>query len=280
MLARLSDALPSTTLIGLNYRLSSPRHPYPVPILDTATAFTYIADHGSDHNVGEAPRISLYGSHIGGSLALMLALTAPNLIHSVHVNQPFVDWVGLDEAKSKSKDSSTQDALAHLLTLRSRLFSSPSAYFDPFASPILFLRAPGRDTPATLSSPLHENEDDLYPETDSNTDVFGPYDDDMTSAVGYTPPKRRKVLRRWPSVPGDVVLPYTRITLTEGGGLSSALRDQGREMADVMRKACFWGSEKGVGDQRVKTELWTEGKSVLDEEVRLLQRDQQDWAHG
>lgn len=278
LLARFSEALPSTTLISLNYRLSFPRYPYPIPILDTATAFTYIADQCSDHNAGTAPKISIIGSHIGGSLALMLALTSPNLIRAVHVSDPFVDWVGLDEAKSKAKESSTEDALAYLLTMRSRLFRTPSAYFDPFASPILFLRAPGRDTPTTHSSPLTKNEDDLYPETNSDADAYRPYDDDMTSAVGYAPPKRRKVLRRWPPVPGDVVLPYTRIMVSEGGGLNAVLRDQGREMADVMRKACFWGSEKGVGEERVKTDVLAVGKSVLDEMVYQLEQDRRNWA--
>lgn len=270
----MSEVLPLTTIITLNYRLSSPKHPYPIPIHDTATAFTYIADPGSPHNAGRIPTISLHGSHIGGSLALMLALTSPNIIRSLAVFEPFVDWVGLDERKSRAKDPPTQDAIAHLLSLRSHLFPSPSAYFDPFASPILFLRAPGRDTPASHSSPLTENEDDLYPETNSDADAFGPYDDDMTSAVHSTPPKRRKVLRRWPPLgrPEEVVLPHTRIMLREGGGLNGILRDQGKEMADCMRKACFFGREKSLGEEQVQTEILPDVEDVRNEVVSRIAR--------
>ena len=205
----------------------------------------------------------------------MLALTCPNLIHSLQVAEPFVDWVSLDERTSKAKDPLTKYSLAHLVILRSRLFHSPSAYFDPFASPALFLRAPGRDTPAAHSSPLTENEGDLYAETNSDADAFGPYDDDMTSAVRHTATKRRKVLRRWPPVgrPEDVMLPYTRILLKEGGGLNGILRDQGREMADLMRKTCFRGREKSLGEKRVKIETLAEEKSVIDELVHWSTED-------
>jgi acetyl esterase/lipase len=269
----LSEALPLTTIITLNYRLSSPKHLYPLPIHDTATAFTYIANPGSPHNAGRASTISLYGSQIGGSLALMLALSSPNLIHSLAVLEPFVDWEGLDERKSRAKDTQTQDAIAHLLTLRSRIFPKPSSYFDPFASPILFLRAPGRDTPASHSSPLTEDEDVLHPATNSDADAFGPHDDEMTSALHQTPSKRRKVLRRWPphGRPEDVMLPCASIILREGGGLNGVLRDQGKEMADRMRKACFFGREKEFGEERVKTEILPEGEGVVDEALlRLL----------
>ena len=270
--SRLSEVLPLTTIAILNYRLSSPKHLYPIPIHDTATAFNYIADPNSVHNAGRVPRISLYGSHIGGSLALMLALTSPNLIDSLAVLEPVVDWAGIDERKPRSKHGPTVDATAHLLTIRSQLFPNPSTYFDPFASPILFLRAPGRDTPASHSSLVTENEDDLYPATDSDadTDAFGPYDDDhMSSELPSTLPKRRKVLRRWPPLgrPEEATLPHVHILLREGGGLSEVLRNQGKEMADCMQKACFFGREKGVGEARVMADVLQESEAVVDDAI-------------
>ena len=200
----------------------------------------------------------------------MLALTSPNLIHSLQVTEPLVDWVGLDERMAKAKNPCEQKALAHLLTLRYRLFPSPSAYFDPFASPMLFLRAPGRDTPATKSSSSAETDEHRYPETNTDADAFGPYDDDMTSASQQTSPKRRKILRRWPPVgrPEDAMLPHTMIMLKEGGGLAGILRAQGLEMADLMRKTCFWGSEKGLGEKRVRTQTLADGSSAIDELVK------------
>jgi acetyl esterase/lipase len=269
-----------TTIVSVNYRLSSPKHTYPIPIHDAATAFSYCANPKSPYNAGRAPQISIYGSHIGGSLALMLALTSPNLVRSLAVLEPLVDWEGLDERKSRAKDIQTQDAIAHLLTLRSRIFPNPSTYFDSFASPILFLRAAGRDTPTSHSSPLTEDENEPYSETNSDADTFGPYDDDMTSALPYAPQKRRRVLRRWPPVgrPEDVILPHASIMLREGGGLNSVLRNQGKEMADCMRKACFFGREKGVGEERVKTEIFPDGEGVVDEAIlRLLGRSRDEY---
>lgn len=272
----LLEALPLTTIITLTYRLSSPKHPYPIPIHDAATAFSYITNPSSPHNAGRVPKISIYGSHIGGSLALMLAHTSPNLIESLAVLEPLVDWEGLDERKSRAKDTETRDAIARLLALRSRLFPSPSAYFDPFASPILFVRAPGRDTPTSHSSPLTGDENDDYPETNSDADTFGPYDDDLTSALPNISQKRRRVLRRWPPLgrPEDVMLPYTSIILREGGGLNGVLRNQGKEMADCMRKACFFGREKEFGEERVKTEILSpKADGVVDKAIlRMLAR--------
>ena len=270
-----------TTIAVLNYRLSSPKHLYPIPIHDTATAFTYIANPSSAHNAGRVPRISLYGSHIGGSLALMLALTSPNLIDSLAVLEPVVDWTGLDERKSRAKNGPTQDATVHLLNIRSQLFRSPSVYFDPFASPILFLRAPGRDTPASHSSLVMENEEDLYPatNTDADSDAFGPYDDEhISSTLSSTSPKRRKVLRRWPPLgrPEESTLPYVELMLREGGGLSGVLREQGKEMADCMQKACFFGREKGFGEARVKTEILQGGEAAVDDAVLRIVGDSRD----
>ncbi len=318
----------------------------------------------------------------------MLALTYPNDIHSVAIANPLVDWVILDEllrpthtppgaprAKYSSPATSAEDtdaiklAAKRLIDLRSKLFGSPSAYFDPFASPTLFLRAPGRDTPRTHAEALgmlddetsfnEETEadedweaigekdessqvtlkkqsstgnrndlDNLNVDTDAlssksasndpsslqedidtiteaiGADSFGPYDDDhppkptrshsSSDTSSPAPPlddptrsptrpssesrakrvKRRKVLRSWPPVlhPEDVLLPYFNVFVSPPSppslpnsvfpgntgdkavdvGMDALLRIQGTELADLLRRACFHGREKGFGEERVK----------------------------
>ena len=176
----------------------------------------------------EWPQIQLYGSRFGGALAAMLALTMPNAIDTVVVEEPIVDWVILDELVQsddeelpmRRKGGTSIDALnatnqakaaKHLIDVRTKLFPTPSSYFDAFASPTLFVRAPGRDTPwshaealGLLDGPPASSEDTgehgphdltdppskLHPAADIINDqkaadvaesagAFGPYDDDI-----------------------------------------------------------------------------------------------------
>lgn len=236
------------------------------------------------------PKISLLGSRIGANLATTLALTLPNSIHSVAISEPIPDWVSLDSGSETNYDhdptnpttSTTKKVRPNhytstdarpLLTLRSTLFRKPDQYFDPFASPTLFLRAPGRDCPQPYL-------DDRY--TSSGGDEsFGPYDDDsdnpswphsssfpsilqsqfsdpeLDDIALSRPIKRRKVLRRWPpnAAPESVRLPHFRVFVTDemkGEGL--VLRQQGEELVDLMRRVCFYGVERRVGEGRVGLE--------------------------
>lgn len=262
----LSSFLPATTIITLNYRLApipSP-HVFPVPIFDTLKAFDYIASPSSPHNDGHTPRLSLYGSHIGGLLATTVALTEPTAIHSLAVSEPLVDWVSLDEnqeenstkssttrRKAKTSTPSSLPDPTRLLSIRSKLFRTSETYFDAFASPILFLRAPGRDCPSENPNPF------LNPSPAAQ--VFAPYDGDDdfqtdTFTTSYQAPRRRKILRRWPPNTTTPTLPpptrvYVRDTL---GSEAGVLRAQGEELVEMMRRACFYGREKGVGEARVQ----------------------------
>ncbi|KAJ9650050.1 hypothetical protein H2198_010628 [Neophaeococcomyces mojaviensis] len=347
-----------TTLINLRYRLSSQSaqqeldHRFPTPIHDVFAAWDYITDHHSPHNHGfsnnRQPKICLYGANIGGALALTLALTNPAQIHAVAIEEPLVDWPILDELadvgsnessstlpirmKSATRKHGEREALAvaaeALIKLRTNLFRTPSGYFDSFASPTLFLRAPGRDTPITkTAAPLEEElvvvdgatirygeEEDEIGLVEYDGNAFGPYDDDWhtveipnharrhsilktanavdtslsaddsnesteqpTTDLSYwtaesvpeqspAPPRRRKVLRRWPPVAQleDVVLPYVNIilshsqppNLSDSGeahytDISPVVRTQGIELLELLRRACFWGREKGVAEERV-----------------------------
>lgn len=380
----LSKYIPDATIIDVNYRLTirskdgSPEtdHRFPTPIHDISTAWDYITEeiarqiavsnnkHGERDNIHNKPKISLVGSHIGGALALTLALTHPNAVHAVAVVDPLVDWTGLDELAAlankkianktgtKTKRGRQRERLAAaaagLITLRTGLFRTPSGYFDEFASPMLFLRAPGRDTPLNKTAAVDvgneeytvdgvkmrygEEEDEVgvveaevlhdldkgygpysgdchavetrnlseeyyYGKGDTEKDEKGVdaegsdsgYESDRSELVNATrceekrrarvePPRRRKVLRRWPSTrqPEETTLPFVNIFLSgetaettysrengrdskseaeTGNGnrleISPVTRLQGIEMAELLRRACFWGREKSYAEERV-----------------------------
>lgn len=119
------------------------------------------------------------------------------------------------------------------------------------------------------------NTDTEYP-----TNTISEQDDDPKQPV-----RRRKALRRWPPYGLDygtggssglhyqlgvkrlqVALPWVRIfsrmelnnaepshssRTPKSANTSTVLASQASEMVDVMRRACFWGHEKGVGERRV-----------------------------
>jgi hypothetical protein len=312
------DGTVFNTFVTIKHALVSPLERsstvrFPTPIHEVCKGLDYLTSSLSPFNEWseEAPRIALAGSHIGGALALMLALTEPNAVHSVAAIEPMVDWVGLDEiveqlqalervdevaqrkqakAMTSRYGTDTSTVLAatqNLVALRSCLFSTPSAYFDPFASPLLFLRAPGRDTPISKSAAQSIE----Y----SNVESFGPYDDDwhISDAVPpsippspqsnglegsasevmlrtvLSPPRRRKVSRRWPAVglPESFRLPLVKVFVQNArqalagdepyskseieNGRAALMRVQGSEMVELMRRACFIGRERSFAESRV-----------------------------
>ncbi|KAJ5727265.1 hypothetical protein N7493_005085 [Penicillium malachiteum] len=333
-------SMTSATVVTLNYRLGRSEtesasstttestskcpepvtfHQYPTPIHDTLAGFDWIRSNLRPEKLG------VFGSHIGGSLALMLALTEAKSVHSVAAVQPICDWPGLDEyckpdneadisaklrsrqRKSTRRKGSAPPDLVPLLQAREQYFSSFERCFDAFASPILFLRSPGRDVPKSFPTYLTGPEYpvpvlrrprtltaaerqassegsvwdmDVYPGSDADEDL------DFDS-VG--PVRRRKALSRWPPYGLDyglsgqtwsgpdqgigrlkMTLPWVRVFLEDSKGESSGdslsgklqgnkdalvrdtvLAQQGEEMVSVMRRACFWGREKGFGERRV-----------------------------
>ncbi|KIV91553.1 hypothetical protein PV10_06081 [Exophiala mesophila] len=347
----------------------SARDHFPTPIHDVTAALDYLTSSTSSFNYDQdtPPKICLVGNHIGGALATTLALTQPNDIHGLAITDPLVDWVVLDEIvehlrgveeshepethttghdslrkRQRSRylsrfggvsEAGLLEASESLIRLRSKLFKTPSAYFDPFASPILFLRAPGRDTPyaTTVGDRLLQDMTIDEPDSESDSDSFGPYDDDWdqtsnsspdnssqpesilqsdypliqplegidsaktitTRTTSHTPPRRRKVLRRWPSVgrPEEVLLPEVRIFLSPTispsdpllqQGMTSLLRAQSIELADLLRRACFYGRESGFAQDRVqvieangrvKTTTPAGDKGALESEIHAVDDD-------
>ncbi|KIX09387.1 uncharacterized protein Z518_00466 [Rhinocladiella mackenziei CBS 650.93] len=368
---------PETSLVTINYRLgqngestdsSQDNSCFPVPIHDVSTAWSYLTSSTSPFNADQdgEPKICLLGSHIGGALATMLALTEPNRIHALAVVAPMVDWVGLDEvveppratdtshtprqrqkhkiaARFGANNQSVIAAAEALIRLRAKLFSTPSSYFDPCASPLLFLRAPGRDTPfentvgdqgvsvmgldqvqggdaecysdgywdqsaSSASSPsstttTESSEQSLSstPSAVSNSDSTVASDrlTPSSSREPRPPPRRRKVLCRWPSVgrPESVRLPYVKIFISgqrEAGtvseppsvsddaeavdliqGQAALMRAQGSELAELMRRACFFGREKGLAEERVHLSEQVSPGTNTDETISHTAVDQQ-----
>ncbi|BDD56642.1 hypothetical protein MPDQ_000078 [Monascus purpureus] len=162
-------SITSSTVVTVNYRLGDPKeadtqsfYKYPFPIHDTLAGFDWIQQNLQPAQLG------IFGTHIGGSLALMLALTEAQSIRAVAALEPICDWVGLDEyctvsfigkhgdvqsiqvPRRRKKRTVAPPDLIPLLEARERFFTRPERYFDAFASPILFLRASGRDVPKTF----------------------------------------------------------------------------------------------------------------------------------
>lgn len=235
---------------------------YENAVHDTLTAFDWIQKNF------QPSRLDVLGSHVGGSLALMLALTESQSIHAIAAVEPICDWTGLDEwcmvpdylpaetdaqiekieehisnlrlsedgrgaIKRKTKSQSVAPPeLVPLLEARRSLFAKPERYFDPFASPILFVRTPGRAIPAKfplyligpdhpipvlqekialdiMSLGLVEDEDILRDETleeEIDDEHFNNYYDESIYIVADQNGRRynleipmyRKALLRWP----------------------------------------------------------------------------------
>lgn len=268
---------------------------YPTPIHDTLTAFDWIQTHLRPTHLG------IIGSHIGGSLALMLALTEAQSVKAVAAISPVCDWPGLDEycateplsdgrtpakwsSKRKIYRATAPSDLISLLAAREKFFTSPERFFDAFASPVLFLRSAGRDVPRAFPEyltgpgypvPVLKNVRQVMGALDASlSDSELAEQDELSNAeTGHTTTRRRKALSRWPPYGLDygssggsgrgwgtnevkrleVTLPWVRVYVdsAEGEGKGSVLADQGEEMVSVMRRACFFGREKGFGERRV-----------------------------
>ncbi|KAL1983013.1 hypothetical protein VTN96DRAFT_560 [Rasamsonia emersonii] len=364
----------TSTVVTLNYRLgympgeqavakqSPPQqqqfYKYPTPVHDTLAGLDWILQEL------QPAQLFVFGTHVGGSLALMLALTEARHIQAIAAYEPICDWTELDEyctiapediekaltpstvkgrgteKKEKERQRAMELLLAQikrkttrrrrgpapvdlvpLLDARERFFDTPEKYFDSFASPMIFLRSPGKDVPKTspkyhtgpeypvpvLQIPQLKEEEliDLW-------DMFMLPDEEMAAASTATasaeddeerPMRRRKALSRWPpygledgvSAPSwenygirrlEVTLPWVRLFASGPAGGSSVeagaesspnsgggetegtprrrrssnertvLARQAEEMVSVMRRACFWGREKGYGERRVELS-WT-----------------------
>lgn len=150
----------SSDIDGPMAQKEPPFFKYPTPIHDTIAAFDWI------QQTFDPVQLSVVGTHIGGSMALMLALTESNSLHAVAALEPVCDWTELDEyctipaddqldtpeqnpspRKGRGIRSMAPPDLVPLLEARTTYFHTPERYFDAFASPMLFLRSAGTYVP-------------------------------------------------------------------------------------------------------------------------------------
>lgn len=225
-----------STVITLNYRLGrigntskqkqdmitdkEPRHfTFPAPVHDTLTGFDWIFRYIKPR------RLCVYGTNVGGSLALMLGLTEPRSVHAIVAEEPVCDWTGLDgyclpapgagdsgtttESSSEeqvtkkkvgrrkaTKESTTAyPDLVPLLEARRQFFHKPENYFDSFASPTLFVRSAGKDCPSDFPTYLSGPD---YPVPVLEKSLPEELDMDGEFEIPTKPTRRRKALARWP----------------------------------------------------------------------------------
>ena len=183
---------------------------------------------------------------------MMLALTEchdpikhPGLqgISAAAVGNPILDWTGLFEetidpgaAPIPSGRPGQPFSILDLHTLRSKIFRKPEAYFDPFASPLLFFRTPSTDAPNEVPPNINR-----------------------TESVDTSHIRKRRSLRKYPPAGFDLELPFTRLEV----GTESVLKDQGIELVNLMRKS----------SQRASDEAVTPSNDTIESRFELVERE-------
>lgn len=138
--------------------------------------------------------------------------------------------IGLDtqaeHASVVSPDSNPGErriSLESLVSLRSKLFPTPSRYFDDDASPLLKLRTPGVAVPKPSSESLGLDFEELHAaESGVNKSV-----NKEEKKV-----KRYKIMKSFPPTGHALVMPRTRIAVDAG----SVLHTQAAEMVKYLRR--------------------------------------------
>ncbi|KAL9082489.1 MAG: hypothetical protein Q9159_006375 [Coniocarpon cinnabarinum] len=182
-IARLSEAT-SLPVVQPHYRLG-PDHLYPTPIHDVAEAFEGAVNwlqktfqkSQSHANGFKSPgldddqvKVAVVGDLVGGSSALALGMTecrvsGPARVTAISAREPILDWVFehdvlLQRDATASSSGGDADSTSHASreaevdafhTLRHLSFPGrqPWRYFEPFASPLHFLRSPAGRVPET-----------------------------------------------------------------------------------------------------------------------------------
>ncbi|KAI7572827.1 hypothetical protein KC343_g354 [Hortaea werneckii] len=178
----------------------------------------------------------------------MLAVTECRIgeagVVAAALDNPIVDWVGIDDGKEPHLASEEMEDL--LLATRNKLFKRPGHYFDSFASPVLFFRSPGKETPKfSASGPLDDLEHLAYLEREdffrqqlalsaipnrfSDAETQGEEED---SDPGKTR-SPRKTSKRYPSPSLGLKLPPFHIS----SGSLPPLSEQADELAQLLRKS-------------------------------------------
>lgn len=133
-------------------------HHWPTPLHDVSFAYAHIATHLSPPYPSRRP-IFILSSHAGASLATSLALTEAHphrhfAVRGLAVYNGVFNWsMFLPDHRVHQDDKATPGcaAMDELGRLTPGLFRKPANLFDPFASPSLFFRTAGLDTPPSFT---------------------------------------------------------------------------------------------------------------------------------
>ncbi|KAK3115330.1 hypothetical protein LTR53_005457 [Teratosphaeriaceae sp. CCFEE 6253] len=260
-------------VVQLNYRLDR-AHPYPGPIHDVLQGYDWIKAHllprRAIQRIGRSPtvgKVAVCGEFIGGGLAAMLALTEcrvrqPGIVAAA-LSDPVVDWVDAvaDSPRVPKHNKALPNPADALADHRRTLFRKPEHYFDPFASPLLFLRSPGRAIPpAPPDVPLDEmahlsllnRESHLPPKS-------------IHPATAPLDPPPKKTAKRYPSPLLGLRLPAFHIY----AGRASPLLPQAEEFSRRLRQAHVRQAGEGDGFGR-KVLMEDEAEGLGEEERREM----------
>jgi len=249
------------TIAQVNYRLGS-ANPYPTPVHDVLAGYDWVQEHllpkraitrvGRSEHVG---RVCVVGELFGGSLATMLAVTEcrkgePGIVAAA-INNPLADWVQPDDEPelTSPKSSLAKFGQKHvgleiddLLRARGNYFLKPEAYFDPFASPLLFFRTPGTAVPSDRRSEVDDldllsaiEREDFHRQQMLLSGMSNMSLQDIAFSRGpeEVRPSLRKASRLFPNKNLHLELPSFYLTT----GNTSPLSDQAQELSQTLRKS-------------------------------------------
>ena len=228
----------NATVVSIGYRLDQ-RELYPRPVHDVLTGFDWVLKHlvqdqGSSSGSRKSPKIGVCGELIGGGLATMLALTECHAnkpgISAAAIGDPVVDWPSLLLKSDLEGNEVAKGKSEKLRVLQRALSPNLEQSFDPFVSPLLFMRTPSYEIgPDRRTSP---SVDDRGHDSDTSPTIT---------------PKRRSH-RKYPPLGSGLRLPWTRIEAIKASGLEA----QSLELAELMRRSVDMWEEKPLGSESQK----------------------------
>ena len=181
-------------------------------------------------------------------------------------------------AKKRKQTQSVEDEEARRLReLMPSLFRSPETTFDPFASPLLFLRTAGMYVPTSFSSndPIYDTLPTPPPTPDSSPITEFPnvwdepdFPEDFEPGSGISVskmalgPAPRKSHLRFPPRRSGLIIPSTRIAVS---GESAWLHGQGEEMSRLLARSVL------LNEGRDRSAYEDVDESEAQERVRFVQ---------